>query len=89
MKGVLGSRQTNYGSGQDVEELISLRKAASMLGLDPSTIRKRAAGTDQLTIIAQGRKLFLVRGEVIAYRRKLIEDARQRMNVLRLLYSER
>jgi hypothetical protein len=69
----------------DLEALIPLREAAGMLGLDPSTIRKRAAGTANLTIILQGRKCFLVRAEIIAHRRKLIDDARQQNNVLRLL----
>lgn len=69
----------------DSETLISLAKAAGMLGLDSSTIRKRKAGTELLTIVQQGRKLFLVRSEVVAYRRKLIEDARRRTDVLRLV----
>jgi hypothetical protein len=69
----------------DSEALIPLRAAAELLGLDPSTIRKRAADTADLTIIPQGRKLFLVRGEIIAFRRKLIEDARRRTEVLRLV----
>lgn len=69
----------------DPDDFIPLREGARMLGLDVSTIRKRKAGTDQLTIIAQGRKLFLLRGEVIAHRRKMIEDARQRNDVLRLV----
>ncbi len=69
----------------DLEALIPLREAAGMLGLDPSTIRKRAAGTADLTIILQGRKFFLVRSEIIAHRRKLIDDARQRNDVLRLV----
>ena len=69
----------------DLESLIPLRDAAEMLGLDPSTLRKRAAGTARLTIIAQGRKLFMVRGEVIAHRQKIIDDARRRTDVLRLI----
>jgi len=69
----------------DLDALIPLREAAGMLGLDPSTIRKRAAGTANLTIVLQGRKFFLVRAEIIAHRRKLIDDARQQNNVLRLL----
>jgi hypothetical protein len=73
----------------DSEALIPLRLAAEMLGLDASTIRKRAAGTSGLTIIPQGRKLFLVRGEVIAYRRKLIDDAHRRTDVLRLVRNSR
>lgn len=69
----------------DSETLIPLVKAAGMLGLDPSSIRQRKAGTGTLTIVPQGRKLFLVRSEVVAHRRKLIEDARQRTDVLRLM----
>ncbi len=69
----------------DLDALVPLRKAAELLGLDPSTIRKRAAGTAHLTIVHQGRKLFLVLGEIIAHRKKLIDDARQRNDVLRLV----
>lgn len=69
----------------DPEDFISIARAAEMLGLDPSTIRKRKAGTETLTIVPQGKKLFLIRGEVIAHRRKLIEDARQRTDVLRIV----
>lgn len=69
----------------DLDALIPLREAADLLGLDPSTIRKRSAGTAQLTVVHQGRKLFLVRGEIIAHRRKLIDDARRRNDVLRLV----
>lgn len=69
----------------DLETLVPLREGAAMLGLDPSTIRKRAAGTAKLTIVRQGRKLFLVCGEIIAHRHKLIEDARRQNDVLRLV----
>lgn len=69
----------------DPEGFISIALAAEMLGLDPSTIRKRKAGTETLTIVSQGKKLFLIRGEVIAHRRKLVEDARQRTDVLRIV----
>lgn len=69
----------------DMDDLIPLAKAADMLGLDPSTIRKRKAGTEGLTIIPQGKKFFLVRGEVIAHRQKLVEDARRRTDILRLV----
>lgn len=69
----------------DMEALIPLREAAELLGLDTSTIRKRSAGTANLTIVYQGRKLFLVRGEIIAHRRKLIDDARQQNDILRLV----
>lgn len=69
----------------DLDDLISLARAAEMLGLDPSTIRKRKAGTETLTIIPQGKKFFLIRGEVIAHRRKLVEDARRRTDILRIV----
>jgi hypothetical protein len=69
----------------DIDRLIPLREAAGMLGLDPSTIRKRAAGTEQLTLVPQGRKLFLVRGEVIAHRQRMIENARRHVDVLTLV----
>lgn len=74
-----------YSIESDMDALIPLRVAADLLGLDSSTIRKRSAGTEGLTIVRQGRKLFLVRGEIIAHRRKLIDDARQRNDVLRLV----
>ena len=69
----------------DLDALIPLRDGAELLGLDTSTIRKRAAGTAGLTIVPQGRKLFLVRGEVLAHRKKLIDDARQRTDILHLV----
>ena len=68
-----------------MDDLISLAKAAEMLGLDPSTIRKRKADTASLTLIPQGKKLFLIRGEVIAHRTKKIQDARHRTDILRLV----
>lgn len=73
----------------DLDALIPLSEGAKLLGLDPSTIRKRAAGTEALTLVPQGRKLFLVRGEVLAHRKKLIEDARRRTDILRLVPQAR
>lgn len=72
----------------DSNALIPLRAGAQMLGLDSSTIRKRTAGTASLTIVRQGRKLFLVLGEIIAHREKLIHDARLRNDVLRLVRND-
>ena len=69
----------------DLDDLIPLARAAEMLGLDPSTIRKRKAGTEALTIVPQGKKFFMIRGEVIAHRRKLVEDARRRTDILRIV----
>ena len=69
----------------DLEDFIPLAEAARMLGLDASTIRKRKAGTEALTIIPQGKKLFLIRGEIIAHRQKLVEDARRRTDIFRIV----
>lgn len=69
----------------DMDNLIPLSRAAEMLGLDPSTIRKRMAGTETLTIVPQGKNFFLVLGEVIAHRAKKVEDARRQNDVLRLV----
>lgn len=72
-------------SESDMDDWIPLAEAARMLGLDPSTIRKRKADTDTLTLIPQGRNLFLIRGEVIAHKAKKVEDARRRTDILRLV----
>lgn len=69
----------------DLDDLIPLSVAAERLGLDPSTIRKRKADTQNLTIVRQGKNLFCVRGEIIAHRAKKIEDARRKTNPLRLI----
>lgn len=69
----------------NLDDWIPLAEAARMLGLDPSTIRKRKADTANLTIIPQGRNLFLIRGEVIAHKKKKEEDARQRTDILRIV----
>jgi len=69
----------------DLDDLIPLARAAEMLGLDPSTIRKRKAGTETLTIVPQGKKFFMIRGEIIAHRKKLVEDARRRTDILRIV----
>jgi len=65
----------------DPNDLIPLSEAAKRIGVDPSTIRKRKAGTHTLTLIRQGRGLYVLRGEIIAYRQKLIDDARRRNNL--------
>lgn len=69
----------------DLDDFIPLAEAARMLGLSSSSLRKRKAGTATLTLIAQGKKLFMIRGEIIAHRRKLVDDARQRTNILRIV----
>lgn len=72
----------------DMDDLISIAEGARMLGLDPSTLRKRKAGTETLTIVPQGKKLFVIRGEIIAHRRKLVEDARRRTDIFRIVGAE-
>lgn len=67
------------------DQFISLSEAAGMLGLDPSTIRKRQAGTEGLALIRQGRKLFLIRDEVLAHRARLRVAAQRRADVLELI----
>jgi hypothetical protein len=77
----------------DEDRNIPLREGARLLGVSPDSIRKREAprGVETLTIIdgarqgAQRRLLFLRLSEVIALRDKLYEDARQQMNVDRML----
>ena len=69
----------------DLDELIPLTRAAKMLGLDPSTVRQRKANTAHLTIIPQGRNLFLVLGEVIDHRKTITENARRKNDVRRMV----
>lgn len=69
----------------DPDDLIPLSVGAERLGLDPSTIRKRKSGTESLTLVRQGRNLYMVLGEVIEHRRRMIEDARQKNDVMRLV----
>lgn len=69
----------------DPDDLIPLAVAAKRIGLGTSTIRQRKAGTENLTLIRQGRNLFLIQREVIAYRQKLIEDAQRRTDPIRLV----
>ncbi|MFL6285725.1 MAG: hypothetical protein ACJ74Q_21515 [Pyrinomonadaceae bacterium] len=73
--------------------LITLREAAEMLRLDESTIRKRRAGTDSLTLVRQGtgkrQPIFLIREEVEAHIQSLVEHARaQKERPLKLVYGE-
>ena len=70
------------GAGDD---LITLREGAAILALDESTIRKRLAGTDCLTLvrypISKGGKgerqtIRLIRSEVVAFKQAVIDAAR-------------
>lgn len=72
----------------DDETLITLKTAAAMLGLSPSSIRLRKAGTENLTIIPQGHKLFVLKSEVLAHRRRIIEQAKLAQEILKDVYSK-
>jgi hypothetical protein len=72
-------------AADDDEALIPLRVGASLLGLSTATIRQGKAGTENLTRVPQGRKLFLVKGEVLEHRRSLIKAARQTQEALKLV----
>jgi hypothetical protein len=77
----------------DAERLIRLALGAEILGVSPDAIRKRIApaGVEELTIVdisrpgAQRRTLRLVYSEVTALRDRLIQTARDRVNVDRML----
>jgi len=75
----------------DMERLIPLTPAARMLGLSPDTLRNGYVSELGLTLIdqsrpgAQRRRFFMVFGEVVEHRRKLIDEARRRTDVTRML----
>lgn len=69
----------------DPDDYIPLSVGAAKLGLDASTVRKRKAGTEKLTLVRQGRNLYMVLGEVIAHRAKMTEDARRKNSPIRLV----
>lgn len=72
---------------EDLDRLIPLAQAARMLGLSSDAIRKRLAGTENLTLIDQSSSgasrhfWFLVRSEVFSHRQRLIDEARRRTDV--------
>jgi hypothetical protein len=75
----------------DPDKLIRLSVAADMVGISSDDMRRVYAIAHGLTIIDQSRpgaqrsRLFMILGEVVAHRRKLIDNARERTNVLRLV----
>lgn len=64
-------------SAEITSPLISFEEAGSLLGgLDPSTIRKRKGGTEELTHVPGfGRRVFLVRAEVMNLIERKINQA--------------
>lgn len=79
-------KRTQLQSIEDDETLIPLKVGASLLGLSTASLRQGKAGTENLTKIPQGRKLYLVKGEVLEHRRKLIEAARRTRESLKHIY---
>lgn len=72
--------------------LIRLREAAELLRLHESTIRKRMAGTDALTLVRQGtgqrQRIFLIREEVEAHIASIVDHARrQKKRPIELVYG--
>lgn len=71
----------------DPDDLIPLSEAARMLGESIDNLRRGYCAAHGLTLIddhkpgAQRRRFKMVRGEVIAHRQKMIQNARERMNV--------
>jgi hypothetical protein len=66
--------------------LISFEEAHDILPLHHTTFRQRKAGTEELTHVRCGRRVFLVRAEVEALAQKLIKShqTEQRKTLLRL-----
>lgn len=80
------------GEGGEVSEspLISFEEAGGLFGLHPNTIRQRKGGTETLTHVPGfGRRVFLVRSEVMGLLERKIQQAqaneRKRREHLRLV----
>lgn len=57
-------------------QLISFEEASEIVPLHHTTFRQRKAGTDELTHVRLGRRVFLVRTEVEALAQKMIKSAK-------------
>ena len=79
---------------QKPEELLTLAEASAILKLNESTIRKREAGTENLTHVRQGhgkrQRVYLIRSEVEQHLQDLIDYARrQQRRSFDLVWNER
>lgn len=78
------------GKVSDIRErdLITFNEASLILPLHHTTFRQRKAGTDELTHVRFGRRVFLIRTEVEALARKTMKASRdeneQRQTLLRI-----
>jgi predicted transcriptional regulator len=70
------------------QEFVSIQQAAKMLNISPSAIYDYKAGTEGLTRVPQGRRIFLVLAEVLEHRQKLITEAQERRKRLTLVGSQ-
>ena len=74
----------------DIESrLISFNDAASYLQLNPTTLRQRKAGTEELTHVRLGRRVFLIRSEVLALVDRKIAEAQAENRRLQALLRVR
>lgn len=60
------------------ERLISLREAARRLSLSKESVRQKRCGTESLTHVWQGKKIYLIESEVEAHLERLIDDNSER-----------
>ncbi len=59
------------------EKLITLKEAAALTRLNESTLRKREAGTEGLTHVRMGSRVFLIKSEVEGLIKRRIDEARR------------
>lgn len=64
-------------NNQNVEDLITVEDAATILGLNPKTIYNRKGGTGHLLRVKQGRTVRLLRSEVEGHKKAIIDGAKQ------------
>jgi len=69
----------------DEPELISVSRAAEILKLSPSALYNGKAGTEVLTKVPQGRRVFFILSEVLDHRRKLVVGAQELRKTLTLV----
>ncbi len=61
----------------EFEELITVKEASRLLGLSEKTVHNGNGGTEKLSRIKFGRASRLIKSEVLAYKFKQIEAAKE------------
>ena len=69
--------------------LISFNDAAAYLQLNPTTLRQRKAETEELTHVRLGRRVFLIRSEVLTLVDRKIAEAQAENRRLQALLRGR